>query len=58
MTPQEKVLYHQIHPLKLLTEISAEAISLYLFWKRKLVAGLLVLFLPPPVVSLLIMLAG
>lgn len=54
MTPQEKVLYHQIHPLKLLTEISVSAISLYLFWKRKLVAGLLVLF-PDLVVSLLIM---
>ena len=55
MTPQEKALYHQIHPLKLLTEISAEAISLYLFWKRKLLAGLLVLFLPDMLVSLLIM---
>ena len=54
MTPQEKVPYHQIHPLKLLTEISAEPISLYLIWKRKLVAGLLVLF-PDLVVSLLIM---
>ena len=55
MTPQEKALYHQIHPLKLLTDSSAEAISLYLFWQRKLVAGLLVVFLPPIVASLLIM---
>ena len=55
MTPQEKALYHQIHPLKLLTDISAEALSLYLFWKRKLFAGLLVLFLPPMLASLLIM---
>ena len=41
MTPQEKSLYHQIHPLKLLTDSSAEVLSLYLFWKRKLLAGLL-----------------
>lgn len=38
MTPQEKALYHQIHPLKLFTDISAEVISLYLFWKRRLLA--------------------
>ncbi len=55
MTPQEKALYHQIHPLKLLTDISAEVISLYLFWKRKLLAGLIVIFLPPILASMLIM---
>jgi hypothetical protein len=54
MTPQEKVLYHQIHPLKLLADMSAEVISLYLFWRRKLFAGLLASFLPPILASLLI----
>ena len=54
MTPQEKSLYHQIHPLKLLTDISAEVLSLYLFWKRKLLAGLIVMFAPPIIVSILI----
>jgi len=54
MTPQEKSLYHQIHPLKLTTDISAEVVSLYLFWKRKLLAGLLVLLVPPIIVSTLI----
>jgi hypothetical protein len=54
MTPQEKILYHQIHPLKLFTDISAEAVSLYLFWKRKLIAGLVVLFVPPVIASALI----
>jgi hypothetical protein len=54
MTPQEKTLYHQIHPLKLFTDISAEAVSLYLFWKRKLIAGLVVLLVPPIIVSTLI----
>jgi hypothetical protein len=54
MTPQEKRLYHQIHPLKLFTDISAEVLSLYLFWKRKLLAGLVVLLVPPIIVSALI----
>lgn len=55
MTPQEKTLYHQIHPLKLLTDSSAEVISLYLFWKHKLLAGFIVMFLPPILASFLIM---
>ena len=55
MTPQEKTLYHQIHPLKLATDISAEILSLYLFWRRRLLAGLLVMFVPPVIASTLIM---
>jgi cytochrome bd-type quinol oxidase subunit 1 len=54
MTPQEKTLYHQIHPLKLATDISAEIVSLYLFWKHRLLAGMLVVLVPPIIVSLLI----
>jgi hypothetical protein len=54
MTPQEKTLYHQIHPLKLFTDISAEVLSLYLFWKRKLIAGFIVLLVPPIIASALI----
>ena len=54
MTPQEKTLYHQIHPLKLFTDGCAEVVSLYLFWKRKLVAGLIVAFVPPMIASALI----
>jgi len=55
MTPREKSLYHQIHPLKLATDISAEFVSLYLFWKHKLLAGMLVFLVPPVIVSALIM---
>src|SRR5438552_17884481 len=54
MTPQEKALYHQIHPLKLLTDICAEVVSLYLFCKRKLLAGFVVLMVPPIIASTLI----
>lgn len=55
MTPQEKRLYHQIHPLKLATDISAEIVSLYLFWKHRLLAGMLVFLVPPVIASTLIM---
>ncbi len=55
MTPQEKSLYHQIHPVKLATDISAEILSLYLFWQRKLVVGLIVGVVPPMIVSFLLM---
>ncbi len=55
MTPQEKRLYHQIHPLKLATDISAEIVSLYLFWKRRLLVGLLVMVVPSVIASMLIM---
>lgn len=51
MTPKEKQLYHQIHPLKLLTDISAEIISLYLFWRHKLAAGLVFGVIPSVIVS-------
>ncbi len=55
MNPREKTLYHQIHPLKLATDISAEIVSLYLFWKHKLPAGMLALLVPPVIASALIM---
>ena len=55
MTPREKTLYHQIHPLKLATDISAEIVSLYLFWKHKLLAGMLVFLAPPMIASALVM---
>lgn len=55
MTPKEKALYHQIHPAKLATDISTEFVSYYFFWKRRLLSGLLVLFVPPIIASTLVM---
>jgi hypothetical protein len=55
MTTEEKALYHQIHPLKLLADISAEVVSLYLFWRRRLIPGLIAMFGPPVIASALIM---
>lgn len=46
MTLQEKALYHQIHPLKLGTDIISAVVSVYFLWIHNLPAALLVMFLP------------
>jgi hypothetical protein len=52
MTLQEKILYHQIHPLKLAADIGSEPVSLYLFWRHNLFLGLATHFVPPIAASL------
>ena len=54
MTLQEKSLYHQIHPLKLGTDITAQVVATYFFWMHQLVIGLMVMLIPPIVVSALL----
>src|SRR5215471_11910080 len=51
---KEKVLYHQIHPLKLATDILASCVSLYFFWQHRLAVALVVHFLPPVVASIVL----
>ncbi len=51
MTGQERVLYHQIHPLKLGADWSTGALSFYLLWRHRLRAALLVQFVPAIIVS-------
>jgi hypothetical protein len=51
MTPKERALYHQIHPLKLATDIISSVVSLYLLWDHMVAAGLLVHFVPPVIAS-------
>ena len=51
VTLKEKVLFHQIHPAKLTTDIAAAVISLYFLWQHDLVIGLLTHFTPPPIAS-------
>jgi hypothetical protein len=52
MTLQEKILYHQIHPLKLIADIGCEPVSLYFFWQHNLLLGLATHFAPPVAASL------
>jgi hypothetical protein len=51
MTGREKVLYHQIHPLKLATDGSAALISFPLLWHHRLRPALLVQSVPPVLIS-------
>ena len=55
MTNAERVLYHQVHPLKLATDIGATLIAVPLLWQHQLVAGLLMAFVPPIVASAILM---
>jgi hypothetical protein len=48
---RDKLLYHQIHPAKLGTDILAAFISLYFFWRHDLAIGLLIHFVPPIIAS-------
>ena len=51
MTLKEKLLFHQVHPAKLATDIGAAIVSLYLLWQHQPVIGLLTHFIPPPIGS-------
>lgn len=51
MTLKEKTLNHQIHPLKLATDILTSVVSLYLFWQHQLVVASALHFIPPILAS-------
>jgi hypothetical protein len=55
LTLQEKALYHQVHPLKLATDISAQVVSTYFFWVHSLALGLVTMFVPPIMISALLL---
>ena len=54
MNLREKVLYHQIHPLKLLTDSGSGFLALYLLWQHALLIAVLVALIPAIVVSFLL----
>jgi hypothetical protein len=54
MTPQEKILYHQIHAAKLLTDWSTGLLALYFFWRHDFVAAVMTALIPAMVVSSLL----
>ena len=51
MTLKEKILFHQVHPTKLATDIIAAIVSLCFFWQHDLLVGLVTHFIPPPIAS-------
>src|SRR5215216_4669336 len=55
MDLQEKYLYHQIHPLKLLTDLAAGILALFPLWQHNLYLAILIAFTPPLIISFLLM---
>ena len=51
MDLRERVLYHQIHPAKLLTDVGTATVAAVLFWHHALAAALVVGFVPSVAVS-------
>ena len=58
MTLSEKILFHQVHPAKLATDVAAAVISFYFLWRHQLVIGLLTHFIPPPTGSAVVICAA
>jgi hypothetical protein len=54
MTLKEKMLFHQIHPVKLATDALALCASLYFLWQQQFLIGLALLFVPPLLASFLL----
>lgn len=55
MTFKEKMLYHQIHPLKLLTDISIGVfVTPYLLWQHNIFWFLILFLLPSVIVTFLL----
>lgn len=52
---QERLLYHQIHPLKLLTDVSTAVGAAALFWRHQAALAFAVGFLPSIAVSALLL---
>jgi len=51
MNRAERVLYHQIHPVKLATDIATAVIAASLLWRHQLWIALLVGFVPSVLVT-------
>jgi hypothetical protein len=55
MTLSDRILFHQIHPAKLVTDVSASVICLYFLWRRDLSFAVLVAMVPPLIASGLVL---
>jgi hypothetical protein len=55
MNFRERKLYHQIHPLKLATDIGVTPISLYFLWRHWIAPAIVIGFVPPVAVSVTMM---
>ena len=51
MDRRDRVLYHQIHPLKLATDVGTSVIAAAAFWRHALILGVAVGFVPSILVT-------
>lgn len=56
MTTDEKILIHQIHPLKFYTDFFSAIVALYFFWSQNVVVALIVSIIPPIIASIVVIL--
>jgi len=54
LTRQERILYHQVHPLKLITDWGMAILAAWLLWQHRLVLGFATGFIPSAVVTILL----
>jgi hypothetical protein len=54
MDRKDRMLFHQIHPLKLATDWVSAFVSLWFFWRHELLAGILILFVPSVIVTFIL----
>jgi hypothetical protein len=55
LSRREKVLYHQIHPLKLAADISGGIASTWLLWQHEFLLAMLAAFLPAVAASVVVL---
>jgi hypothetical protein len=55
MTLNDRILFHQIHPAKLVTDASAAVLCLYFLWQRDLSFAVVVAMVPPLIASGLVL---
>ncbi len=53
LTLKEKKLYHQIHPVKLATDIGVTPIAIWFLWQHEVWPAVVVAFVPPVLVSVM-----
>lgn len=51
----EDALVHQVHPVKLSADIAAAVVSTAFLWRRRLLAGLMIRYVPPMIASALVL---
>lgn len=52
---KERLLYHQIHPAKIASDLSAGAVGLVLIWRGRTLAGALAVLVPSTTASAILM---